>query len=333
MSEREIPPSHDPLGEVLQLLKLSGTLYCRSHLTAPWSVEFPPFEHSLMFHIVAAGQCWLHVDGQPARLLKEGHLALLPHGQGHCISGGADPLAGEREKGQGCCQGLFDIPVEKVSERLEVMHFGGGGEASSLICGVARFDHLTGLELTRCLPLVIHIDQLAEEEQQWLHSSMRFIEREAANPGPGSETLITHLADIMILQAIRHWIKQSGDTGPGWLTALRDRQIGRLLAAFHRHPEQDWPMSRMCSVANMSRSVFAQKFTSLMGEPAGRYIIRWRMMAAREMLQNSNRALADIAQQSGYASEAAFSRAFKREFNRSPGSVRSESRIMPQLSA
>ena len=70
-----------------------------------------------------------------------------------------------------------------------------------------------------------------------------------------------------------------------------------------------------------------------MGEPAGRYIIRWRMMAAREMLQNSNRALADIAQQSGYASEAAFSRAFKREFNRSPGSVRSESRIMPQLSA
>ena len=315
MTERDIPLFHDPLGEVLHLLKLNGTLYCRSELSAPWGIEFPAFEHSVMFHIVSAGECWLHVEGQPPVLLKEGSLALLPHGQGHRIS----------SPGTNTSRGLFDIPVEKVSDRLEIMHYGGGGEVTGLTCGVARFDHFTGQELTRCLPSVIHTDDLAAEENEWLQSSIRLIAREAAGMGPGSETLITHLADIMIIQAIRRWLQQSStDQQPvtaGWLTGLRDKHIGRALAAFHRRPGEDWSVQRLCAVAGMSRSVFMQKFSHLMGESAGRYITRWRMQLGREMLQQGKASITAIASDLGYASESAFSRAFRREFGVPPGQV------------
>jgi len=307
-----IPSFTDPLGETLHLLRLTGTFYCRSELTAPWGVDLPAFDGCMMFHIVTAGRCWLEVEGEEPRLLQQGSLALVPHGAGHCIRSSPSVDA----------EPLFDIPVERVSERYEIMRYGGAGELTHLTCGVVRFDHVAGQQLIKLLPRVLQIDTWDSDEGDWLQSTLRFIAREARELRPGGETVITHLADILIIQAIRSWIDSSSDADLGWLAALRDAQVGKALAAIHRAPEKDWSVASLAKEVGMSRSGFSARFTSLVGESAMRYLAQWRMQLARVQLQETTDSLSVLADRLGYQSEAAFSRAFKRIFGVSPGSVR-----------
>ena len=311
-SDTTVPALNDPLGETLHLLRLTGTLYCRSELTAPWGIDMPPFEGHMMFHVVTAGHCWLEAEGEQPRLLQQGSLALVPRGNGHSI----------RSSPTGDLVPLFDIPVEKVSDRYEIMRYGGAGELTQLTCGVVRFDHVAGRELVALLPGVLQIDSWNDDEESWLQSTLRFIAREAREPRPGGETVITHLADILIIQAIRAWIDSAPETERGWLAALRDKQIGTALAAIHRAPEKNWTVESLAREVGMSRSGFSARFTSLVGDSAKRYLTHWRMQLARLQLQESSDSLAVLAERFGYQSEAAFSRAFKREFGVAPGSVR-----------
>ncbi|MFC1747947.1 AraC family transcriptional regulator [Pseudomonadota bacterium] len=309
----------DPLGETLHLLRLTGTLYCRSELSAPWGVDLPPFEGCMMFHIITAGQCWLEVEGEEPRLLKQGSLVLVPHGHGHCIRSGLEDEAVP----------LFDIPVEKVSDRYEIMRYGGNGQLTQLTCCVVRFDHVAGQQLISQLPTVLHIDSWAEDDDSWLQSTLRFIAREARELRPGGETVITHLADILIIQAIRSWIDSAPEAEQGWLAALRDAQVGKALAAIHSAPEKAWTVATLAKEIGMSRSGFSARFTQLVGESAMRYLTHWRMQLARAQLQETSDSLAVLADRLGYQSEAAFCRAFKRVFGVSPGSVRHSAQSSP----
>jgi AraC-like DNA-binding protein len=302
----------DPLGETLHLLRLTGTLYCRSELTAPWGVDLPAIDGSMMFHIVTMGQCWLEVEGEEPRLLQQGSLVLVPHGNGHCI----------RSSLQDESVPLFDIPVEQVSDRYEIMRYGGAGELTHITCCVVRFDHIAGQRLITLLPKVLHIDSWADDEDSWLQSTLRFIAREAKELRPGGETVITHLADILIIQAIRAWIDSSPEAERGWLAALRDHQIGKALAAIHREPKKKWSVASLAKEVGMSRSGFSARFTNMVGESAMRYLTQWRMQLARNQLQETSDSLAVLADRFGYQSEAAFCRAFKRMFGVSPGRVR-----------
>jgi len=308
----KIPPFTDPLGETLHLLHLTGTYYCKSELTAPWGVDLPAFDGCMMFHIVTAGYCWLDVEGDEPRLLQQGSLALVPHGIGHSI----------RSHPNAETDALFDIPVEKISDRYEIMRYGGEGELTHLTCGVVRFDHVAGRQLIALLPKVLQIDTWADEAGNWLQSTLRFIAREAKELRPGGETVITHLADILIIQAIRSWIDSAPEADCGWLAALRDDHVGRALAAIHREPEKEWSVDLLAKEVGMSRSGFSARFTSLVGESAMRYLTQWRMQLARSQLQETSDTLSVIADRLGYQSEAAFCRAFKRVFDVSPGSVR-----------
>jgi AraC-like DNA-binding protein len=307
-----IPDLTDPIGEALHLLRLNGTFYCRSELTAPWGVELPPFEGRMMFHVVTAGRCWLEVKGEDPHLLQQGSLALVPYGNGHTVrstlNDGTVPL--------------FDIPVERVSDRYEIMRHGGNGELTHLTCCLVGFDHIAGQQLISLLPKVLQIDTWEEEEGSWLQSTLRFIAREARELRPGGETVITHLADILIIQAIRSWLDSAPDANRGWLAALRDKQIGRALAAIHRQPEKAWSVDSLAREVGMSRSGFSARFTQLVGNSAMRYLTRWRMQLARAQLAEGTTQISQIADRLGYQSEAAFCRAFKREFGISPGSFR-----------
>jgi AraC-like DNA-binding protein len=302
----------DPLGETLHLLRLTGTLYCRSELTAPWGVDLPAFDGCMMFHIITAGRCWLEVEGEEPCLLQQGSLVLVPHGNGHCIRSSPEEKAVP----------LFDIPVEQVSDRYEIMRYGGAGDLTQLTCCVVRFDHVAGQQLIKLLPRLLHINSWVDDEDSWLQSTLRFIAREARELRPGGETVITHLADILIIQAIRSWIDSAPEAEQGWLAALRDHQVGRALAAIHRAPEKDWSVASLAKEVGMSRSGFSARFTNLVGESAMRYLTQWRMQLARMRLQETSDSLAVLADHFGYQSEAAFCRAFKRMFGVPPGSVR-----------
>jgi AraC-like DNA-binding protein len=266
----------------------------------------------MMFHIVTVGHAWLEVGGQEPCLLQPGSLTLIPHGAGHRISSEPGTPA----------QQFFDLPVEQVSERYEVLRYGGGGVSTHVLCGVVRFDHLLAQRLISHLPQVLQVNTWSQDDAIWLQSTLRFIDKEAVASLPGGETVITHLADILVIQALRVWLNTAPEAQQGWLASLRDPQIGKALALMHRSPEHAWTVETLAAQVAMSRSAFSGRFTSLVGESAMQHLALWRMNLARAHLQQSTEPLARVAERVGYQSEAAFSRAFKRAFGSSPRSAR-----------
>ena len=308
---RQADPA-DPLGEALHFLRMSGTFYCRSEMTAPWAIELPARKGCLSFHVVTSGGCRVDVGGGEACELEPGDLALVPHGTGHRLSSAPGIVATPLEL----------MEHEHVSERYAVLRHGGGGARTELVCGAVRFEHPAAHHLVQLLPRLIHVEAASSPHMEWMQGTLRLMAAEAKDLRPGGDTIITRLADILVIQAIRSWIEKDPAAQTGWLGALQDPQIGRAIALIHRDHARAWTVADLAGEVAMSRSAFAARFTELVGEPAMHYVARWRMHVALTWLRDESLDLGDMAGRLGYRSEAAFSRAFKRFIGVSPGMAR-----------
>jgi len=217
---------------------------------------------------------------------------------------------------------LFEIHRELVSERYETLRLGGDGERTTMICGLFQFDDPAAQQLVRLLPKTITVDAWASPQSDWMQSTLRMISAEAKEMSPGGETIITRLADILVIHAIRFWIAHNHSAQTGWLRALHDQQIGKVISKIHRNPRGPWTLSSLALEASMSRSAFAARFTELVGESAMHYVTRWRMNTAKLRLTQLNATVGEVANSLGYESEAAFNRAFKRHLGMSPGAAK-----------
>ena len=306
--QRKIPEATDALGETLYSLRLNGLVYANSDLSTPWGIEMPPMAGKMMFHIVTQGGCWLRLPESENIYLRPGELALLPKGEGHFISS-AETLE---------CRPFFDIPVTKLSDRFELMRYGGGGEHTLLTCGVLSFDHVAGQKLVSQLPALIHMQTEHGKLPSTLEALINLMGEEASQLSTGSETVIAHLADIIVIKAIRYWLEHAPEASKGWLGALKDPKIGKALAVMHAHPESAWTVEQLAAQAGMSRSGFSARFTEIIGTSAKQYLTEWRMNLARMKIMQSSVSLIELAEELGYTSEAAFSRAYKRIFGEPP---------------
>lgn len=301
--------SSDPLGETLHSFRLEGVVYARSRLTAPWGVVMPPMPDCLMFHVVTAGECRLEFKDHEPTIVRPGEFALMPRGEGHVIK--------HREGAP--TANYFDLPIERVCDRYEVLEYGGGGEETTLICGAVRLEHPAAKDLVGLLPSLIHIKTWNTPHAEWMRSTLRLMAAEATSRQPGGETIVTRLADILVIQAIRAWLAEHPESRSGWLGALNDERIGPAILQIHREPTGDWTVASLAAVVSMSRSAFSARFTELVGEPAMQYLTRWRMHLAGTWLRDGGVTAAECGARLGYNSEAAFSRAFKRVMGVPPG--------------
>ena len=314
--------SADPLGEALHFLHMNGVLYSHSEFTAPWGLTLPELPNRLMFHVVMSGRCWLEVEGADPQFLQPGDFALVPHGEGHQLL--SAPGVSPRH--------LFDVPRRMLSERYELLTQAGGGAATRMMCGVVRVDHPAAHQLVRLLPRLIYIEAWRSPHPEWVRSTLRLMAAEAKDLKPGGETVITRLADVLIIQAIRAWIEEDPAAQTGWLGALKDKRIGRAILLIQREPARPWSVASLAEEVAMSRSAFSARFKDLVGESPMQYLARWRMNTALTRLREENVPLGKLADGLGYGSEAAFSRAFKRYIGVSPGAVRRD-RGLPHLSS
>ncbi|MFV8749916.1 AraC family transcriptional regulator [Nannocystaceae bacterium ST9] len=301
----------DPLAEVLHLLRLTGTFYCRSELSAPWGLTMPAMPGCLWFHVVSTGRCVLAGDDFGPLELSPGDFVLVSRGSGHVL----------RTSPEVAVPVVTQLEHAMVGERYALLKHGGGGPTTSLVCGIVRFDQHTARDLVELLPPAIHLDALSPHSD-WMEGTLRMMAAEARQLRPGGETIVTRLADVLVIQAIRAWLQSEAASQTGWLGAMHDEQIGRALARVHREPARAWTVEVLAREVGMSRSAFAARFVALVGESPMRWVARQRMRVAGARYREGGTTLGELAQQLGYQSEAAFSRAFKRVLGCSPGAFK-----------
>lgn len=296
----------DLLSQVLMLIRLRGELIFSAELTAPWALGFEP--GSAYFHIVSEGEMEVVAsDGRRVSAVA-GDLLVLPQGRGHRIgTAGAEatPLREALETG---------ADADGFSIRL-----GGGGEAARVFTGAFRFEGDNMPEMLAVLPSIIHIPRsLRADEEGWLEGISSYLLAEAKAPHPGAALMISRLIDILVIRAMRLWVRTAPPENKGWLGALADIRISRALKAIHDDPFRQRTVAELAGIAGMSRSSFAERFASLIGAAPLHYQTRWRLLLANEMLRRPDTRVSEVARRVGYDSDAAFSRAFKAQFGYAP---------------
>ena len=303
-------PAPDPVGEALHRLRVSGVFYCRTEAAGPWAVDMPAFGDCLTFHVVTAGEVWVAVPGAAPVHLRAGDLALVPHGRGHLLASDlAAPSLGRVDR----------LPQDYVTESYSVLRHDGDGPRADLVCGVLTVDGPAARPLLDLLPAVVHVPA-SPTATPWLVRTLELMAAELAHVRPGGEAVLTRLADVLVIQAVRAWL-DAQEPVTGWIGGLRDPYVGAALAAVHRDPARPWTVATLAREAAMSRSAFAARFTQVVGVPVMTYVASWRMHVAADRLARGD-GVAQAAAAAGYESAAAFSRAFTRATGSPPGSVR-----------
>ena len=189
------------------------------------------------------------------------------------------------------------------------------------MCGFLAVQGVAKNPLLTALPRLFKVD-MRGSSAAWLESSMRFAAQEADGSRPGGATVLSKLSELLFVEAIRRYVDTIPEDRKGWLGGLRDRFVARALALMHERPSNPWTVEELATRIGMSRSALAQRFTELLDVPPMQYLAQWRLQLAAQQMRTGNQPLAAIAEQVGYDSEAAFSRAFKREFGSPPATWR-----------
>jgi AraC-like DNA-binding protein len=312
----------DALSNLLQAVRLKGGVFLDARFTAPWCVsarigpeDCRPFLTEpcqvIAYHYVTQGRLQLQIEGEPAVEVRAGEAVLLPQNDPHVL---------------GSSVALRPVSADDLMQPVEGggltrINHGGGGEATHLVCGFLGSDqHRNPLIAT--LPRVLTIDMARAGSDEWIESSLRFAVRGLNEGKVGGSTVMSKLSELMFVEAVRSYAAALPAEQTGWLAGLRDQFVGKALALVHGKPGHRWTTESIAREVSLSRSAFADRFTAVVGVPPKRYLISWRLQVAKEKLREGRQPIARVAYEVGYESEAAFTRAFKREFGMPPATWR-----------
>ncbi|MFL6600856.1 MAG: AraC family transcriptional regulator [Steroidobacteraceae bacterium] len=315
----------DALSDVLRVVRLSGGVFLEAEFTAPWCIsgkvspeDCKPIlaapRHVIAFHFVLSGRMQLRTEGGDPVEVRAGESVLLPHNDTHYF-GSELTLSPVRA-------GEIVQPTQNTG-LARIVH-GGGGEATRLVCGFLGSEILFN-PLIAGLPKLLKLDLRASVAGAWVENSFRFAASEISAGRLGSTTVLAKLSELLFVEAVSRFVESLPAEQRGWLAGLRDPHVGRALALLHARPSDQWTAESLARAVGLSRSVFAERFTSLVGQPPMQYLALWRMHVAAQRLREGRGTVAQVGFEVGYGAEAAFSRAFKRQFGTSPATWRKQS--------
>ena len=308
----------DLLSDILTKLSLRGSLYFRTSFTEPWGVRVPAYRNVARFHFVHRGEAVVRVAGLDAPVhLAQGDLVVIPHGVAHVLS---CRHTGPEEA----------LPLDDVLERSGYCGFGalvwGGDESpkdTQLICGHFSLAEGSRHLLLDRLPRFIHLRGYGAEAGPWLEATLKVIGAETGVGRLGSDLIALKMSEAIFVQAIRAHIESSAQ-GQAGVAGFADPSLSRALTAFHQRPASDWSVAALAREAGLSRTSFAERFTSQLGTTPMAYVTSWRMQIARDALATRGLSVIEAAELTGYASESAFSRVFKKEMGTPPAFYRQQ---------
>jgi AraC-like DNA-binding protein len=316
--------SGDVLSDVLRSVRLTAAVYFDVDLSAPWVAEAPPAreiagtvmpgaQRVIEYHLIARGSCWAHIVGQPPVRLAEGDVIVLPQGDPHVRSSAPGMRASPD-------MSLF----VRARTSLPLVYEGGGGgpQRTHIVCCFLGCDERPFNPLLTSLPPVIHLSSAGDAvSSDWLATLVSTAVRESGSARVGRDNVLARMSELMFVEAIRRHIEALPPAQTGWLAGLRDPLVGRALAALHDRPTTPWTVESLARAVAASRSVLADRFADMVGQPPMQYLAMWRMqLASRRLLEGQ--AVAEVAPAVGYESEAAFSRAFKKLVGEAPSAWR-----------
>jgi AraC-like DNA-binding protein len=314
----------DVLSEVLHAVKLEGAVFFNGEFSAPWGFISPAAErvapyigksdqHVIIFHLLIDGVAQAYIEDGPRVDLEAGDIVVFAHGHEHRLKNGSParlvdngPLLGE---------------IFESRDVNKMMRVGGGGQVTHFVCGHMACDRDLSSMLLAGLPPIFKVNIRKDASGQWLENSIRF-SAQGTGQLPGGNVVLAKLAEVLFVETLRRYMTELPAEETGWLAGARDPEVGAALALLHRDPAYPWTIADLAHKVGVSRSVLADRFRRFLGEPPMSYLGRWRLRLGAQLLQSSSRSVAQIASEVGYESEAAFNRAFKREFGNPPARYR-----------
>lgn len=312
----------DALSHTLRVVRLVGAIFLQGRFTAPWCYQSPhadvaapllepSAERVVIFHLITQGECHVTLDGAAPVPLTAGDVIVFPHGDAHRMA--SDPALAPATGAR------LD---RLLARRPRLLSYGGGGAQTQLMCGYLACDTRLARLLLDGLPPLVHVHVRGSSAGAWLEGSIRYALDEARSPRPGGEGVLSKLAEVLFIEVLRLYMNQQPPGRTGWLAAVRDRVVGAALQALHEQPARSWTVEDLAREAGTSRTVLAERFQQLVGSPPMQYLTHWRMVLAANLLAGSNAPLARIAEEVGYQTDTAFSRAFRREYGVPPAAWR-----------
>lgn len=312
----------DPLSDVLRLVGLTGGVFMDAEFTAPWSVsgkvspEFcrpfmAPPEHIVAFHYVVEGALAVTMEDGACWRLQAGDVVLLPRNDLHVFASAA---------------GVAPVSIAALTASLEsvgvarIVH-GGGGARTRMVCGFLGGNAQLHPLLAN-LPPVMSLALATLPSGDWMARTFTYAAQTLSEGDAGASSVMAKVSELMFVEALRRYLAALPPEETGWLAGLRDPAVGRALTLMHAKLADDWTTDALASEANLSRSAFAERFTTLVGVPPMRYLLNWRMQVAKQKLKETQLMVAQIAFEVGYESEASFTRAFRRETGQPPAAWR-----------
>jgi len=316
-------PSVDALAEVLRAIKIDSAIFLNGEFSEPWCVNSPEATslaqifgrdaaHVIIYHLLWEGRAWCEVEESDQVELSEGDLIALPHGHWHRLGSGRDTAPID-----------VSAALPGILERqLEPLVAGGGGKASKFICGYLACDRQLSQAFLSGLPPLIRLNIRDDASGQWLENSLRFSVTQAASRDAGAQEVVAKLSEVFFAEALRRYQRELPPGQTGWLAGAREPAVGRALTLMHHRSAHPWTVPELAHEVGVSRSVLSERFRHFLGESPIAYLTRWRLRLGARALVSTSHSVAQIAADVGYESEAAFNRAFKREYGVPPARYR-----------
>jgi len=279
------------LSDILRSMRVQGSVYFCDYLEAPWSMDFKDTA-TASFHLVRRGECWV-MSGERTECLGPGDLVFIEPGRDHVLA---------------------SQPPGKDSPP--------SGAGTLLLCGYCDFTQETGTPLLDIFPSLTIVREAELHQHPWLKGTLDQLSAEYMSQQPGAELVVNKLTEVVLVELIR--INFGRSENSRFVKALSDKRIAKALQHLHNSPQSPWTLEKMGEEIGMSRAAFAKRFKELVGQPMFEYLTLLRVQRARELLQETNLRLYEVASQVGYESDLAFAKTFKKYTGTTPTRYRKQ---------
>lgn len=312
----------DALAEVLKSIKLEGALFFNAELSAPWCLVEPHSRelvnhlspgagHLLLFHYVLSGELEARLLDGTLEKLTTGDIVIIPHGDPHILANGKPEKPVDTVK----------VFSKNLAEGLKLTRYGGGGDLTRIVCGYLILEPSLGEAFLTSLPKLLKVPLSDDDSSRWIADSIKFSVGELGND-KGEKLVMAKLSEVLFVETLRRYMNTLPSDQAGLLNASRDPAVGRVLELLHGEPEREWTVSDLAREVGVSRTRLSDRFRELLDDSPMSYLAKWRLRLGAELLSSTDRSVSEIAADVGYASESAFNRAFKRQYDVPPAQYR-----------